>query len=200
MSGTAIHPRRTVAAAVVLALMLSTSAPSTAVATGPWHNNVNVSEFAGGLGYTGLKLSRTGNVSGLILANCNWPVYDTMWVWVPKSSGRWLEIGVRYYCDIYGDQVHDVFMGYGTSPTDFHWEHFTNDGTSSATHTYAIKMDYGGDNSWDFYVDGSLEFPDIHFSDESTSDKLQVVLETYDDATIIPSHSEHNFLKETIFR
>lgn len=91
--------------------------------------------------------------------------------------------------------THDVFFGYGTCPTCWHPLGYTTAGTSNTDHDYAIREDYGGTDTWDFNVDGTTVRASFYFDGFPTADQLQVVVETYDIDSVVPSHAIHSLKK-----
>lgn len=168
---------------LLAALVVVASHTSIAIAASR-HMYTNGLEFDKGPGYTGLYLERD-TLTNVVLDGC-WPVYATDWTWTSIAAGNrdFYELATAYRCagtiQLIGVQNNGNWIQIAQSTY----------GTSPGLHTYEISQTQS-DGFWNFIIDSNT-VPYRVYIDGTTALQLEVLLETYGDAAIVPAFNQHD--------
>lgn len=111
-------------------------------------------------------------------------MYATDWTWTDTATRDFLELATAYRCagtiSIIGAMNNGNWVEIAQS----------TQGTSLGLHTYEISQTQS-DGFWNFFID-SNDLNHRVYIDGSTAEQLEVLLETYGDAAIVPAHNQHD--------
>lgn len=141
-------------------------------------------EDSEGRGYSGLKFERNV-LDNVDLASC-WPAYQTDWVYTDYATFDWFEVVTAHRCEGVW-----TILGAGRNGQWIETAYWTSGyGTSYGQHVFNIRQDQS-DGFWEFLIDGN-RLPYRLYSDGTRAERLVVVLESYDDDTVVPGHHPHD--------